>query len=145
MPTRTFHSSLSRLCSLLAISEFCRPCNESLAAQEKQSQLTYTDATVYVRKITVSEENDNSPDSSDKNSENDNMDAFNGGGDIKRKKSKPNNNLMKFSSSAPTAKKDSDMPRRSTRRRKHKDEREFKISATDTLKDLKIRVSNLAS
>ncbi|RWS17964.1 ubiquitin carboxyl-terminal hydrolase 48-like protein [Dinothrombium tinctorium] len=106
---------------------FCEPCHTILALREKEQLLNYNNATIYVRKIqskceTDEKEEDNSiadDDSFDKPI-------------TKKDFVSADKNLVAAGDCLP--------PRRSTRKRKYRDVKEFILSSDQTLKDLKVMI-----
>ncbi|KAI1301417.1 Ubiquitin carboxyl-terminal hydrolase 48 [Halotydeus destructor] len=132
---------------------FCSPCHRQLIEKELEEKLTYTKATIFVRKVQTKEEAEDIHETQI-NGDDDNSDkpfpASSGsgyGGKDVPKKLKLNNISEKdrerllFSSEITTASAaSSSQPRRSSRRRKYRDEHEFVVSSQETLKDLKVKI-----
>ncbi|CAG2108466.1 unnamed protein product, partial [Medioppia subpectinata] len=118
-----------------SIPSFCDSCFQSLILEEERERLTYNNQFIYVRKVEKNESNsDDSHDKQEINSDGyhekmngkkfkkeDTKHAFIGNGE--------NNTFQGL--------------RRSSRRRKNKNEKEIKVSSTNTLLDLKIQIMNI--
>ena len=114
----------------------CDECVLQREKQEEDKQLVYRNVTVYVRRLTGSEkfpEKDNSDPDYD-------MFSKMNGNSSKRMKMSNGHCVTNGSCSASAA----DFVRRSNRRQKVRGEREFTVSSTTLLRDLKVKVKNFS-
>mgnify|MGYP001306580250 CR=1 FL=1 len=112
----------------------CDECVLQREKQEEDKQLVYRNVTVYVRRLTGSEkfpEKDNSDPDYD-------MFSKMNGNSSKRMKMSNGHCVTNGSCSA------ADFVRRSNRRQKVRGEREFTVSSTTLLRDLKVKVKNFS-
>lgn len=107
---------------------YCNSCHKSLVLEEERERLTYNNQTIYVRKTETHESLSDS--SSEKKEEK--SDSYQ---TISKKVKKEDKKLVYGNH-------DNQGLRRSSRRRKNKNEKEIKVSSDDTLLALKIKIMN---
>ncbi|XP_053213443.1 ubiquitin carboxyl-terminal hydrolase 48-like isoform X4 [Panonychus citri] len=114
-------------------SAHCKPCSDQLVEKEMEKLSNYKDAKIYVRKIQNEPDDQQDPDAED-----DSYDSSFQGVTRKRMKNQQGIESHSIQSAPPASPRDA--PRRSSRRRKYRDEREFTVSSLQTLLSLKIEI-----
>ncbi|XP_015782575.1 ubiquitin carboxyl-terminal hydrolase 48 [Tetranychus urticae] len=112
-------------------SDPCEPCFDQLVEKEMDKMLNFKDEKIYIRKIQKKTDDQQEPDADD-----DSCDSSFLGTTRKKMKSQPGSESQSIQSLSAQGK----APRRSSRIRKYRDEREFTVSSMQTLLSLKIEI-----
>ncbi|XP_054160451.1 ubiquitin carboxyl-terminal hydrolase 48-like [Oppia nitens] len=123
--------------SIMSIPEFCESCYQSLCLQQERDRLTYKNQPIYVRKVENNESNSEEDSHGNQEISGDSYHLKTNGKKLKTEETNGVTNTIQTNHQQMAG------LRRSSRRRKNKNEKEIKVSSTDSLLDLKVQIMNI--